>query len=208
MTLQRLQKILAASGIASRRRCEELILEGQVRVNGEVVTTLPAFADVQKDEIIVAGARIRRQQCFYFLLNKPRGVICTNFDPQGRTRAIDLIPGRRRLFCVGRLEIDTTGLIILTNDTELTNRLTHPKFGLPKTYIAEVKGRIEGPQAEKLKQGIWFAEGKSPRSAVKILQRNFKSSLVEITITEGLNRQKNAGQSRIARQVAQTHPHR
>ena len=189
MAQERLQKILAAAGVASRRKCEELILEGQVRVNGRIVDTLPAFADAEKDDIIVGNARIRRQPGVYFLLNKPKGVICTNFDPQGRHKAIDLIASRQRIFCVGRLDIDTTGLIILTNDTELANRLTHPKYGLPKTYIAEVKGRIEGPQAEKLKKGIWFSEGKTSRSAVKILQRSFKSSLIEVTITEALNRQ-------------------
>lgn len=189
MALERLQKILAAAGVASRRRCEELILEGQIKVNGRVVDTLPVFADAEKDEITVGTRHIRRQPMIYFLLNKPKGVICTNFDPQGRTKAIDLIPTRHRIFCVGRLDIDTTGLIILTNDTELANRLTHPKFGLTKTYIAEVKGRIEDPQVEKLKEGIWLAEGKTSRSAVKILRRNFQSCLIEVTITESLNRQ-------------------
>jgi 23S rRNA pseudouridine2605 synthase len=189
MAMERLQKILAAAGIASRRKCEELILEGLVRVNGKVVDSLPAFADPDKDVINVGQNRLKPQPKIYFLLNKPKGVICTNFDPQGRPRAIDLVPTRWRIFCVGRLDIDTTGLIILTNDTELANRLTHPRYGVTKTYIAEVKGRIVGPQVEKLKQGIWLAEGKTSRSAVKILKRGPDRSLVEITITEGLNRE-------------------
>ncbi len=180
---------MSAAGVASRRKCEELILEGLVSVNGSVVERLPAFADPDKDTIIAAGRRIRQQQKVYFLLNKPRGVICTNFDPQGRTKAIDLVPTRHRIFCVGRLDIDTTGLIILTNDTELANHLTHPRYGLTKTYIAEVKGRIEGEHVEKLKTGIWFAEGKTSQAKVKILKRGYKSSLVEVTISEGLNRQ-------------------
>ena len=189
MAIERLQKILSAAGIASRRKCEELILEGLVRVNGKSIETLPAFADADKDVITVGETRIRPQPKIYFLLNKPKGVICTNFDPQGRIRAIDLVPSRHRIFCIGRLDVDTTGLIILTNDTELANQLTHPKFGLKKTYIADIKGQIEGPHVERLKHGIWFSEGKTSRSALKILKRGFTSSLVEITITEGLNRQ-------------------
>jgi len=189
MAKERLQKILAAAGVASRRKCEELILEGLVSVNGSVVERLPAFADPDKDIIIAAGRRIRPQQKVYFLLNKPGGVICTNFDPQGRTKAIDLVPTRHRIFCVGRLDIDTTGLIILTNDTELANRLTHPRYGLTKTYIAEVKGRIEAGHIEKLNKSIWFTEGKTSQAKVKILKRGPQHSLIEVTITEGLNRE-------------------
>jgi pseudouridine synthase len=189
MAKERLQKILAAAGVASRRKCEELILEGLVSINGSVVERLPAFADFDKDVIIAAGKRIRPQAGVYFLLNKPKGVICTNFDPQGRTKAIDLVPTRHRIFCIGRLDIDTTGLIILTNDTELANRLTHPRYGLTKTYIAEVKGRIEGGHIEKLNKGIWFTEGKTSQAKVKILKRGFITSLVEVTIAERLNRE-------------------
>ncbi|MFH1370167.1 MAG: pseudouridine synthase [Planctomycetota bacterium] len=189
MAKERLQKILASAGIASRRKCEELILEGLVSVNGSVVERLPAFADLDKDTIIAAGRRIRPQQKVYFLLNKPRGIICTNFDPQGRTKVIDLVPTRHRIFCVGRLDIDTVGLIILTNDTALANRLTHPRYGLTKTYIAEIKGRIETNHVEKLKSGIWLAEGKTSQAKVKILKRGYKSSLVEVTVSEGLNRE-------------------
>ena len=189
MAKERLQKILSAAGVASRRKCEELILEGIVSVNGKVVERLPAFADPDKDIIIAAGRRIRPQQKVYFLLNKPKGVICTNFDPQGRTKVIDLVPTRHRIFCVGRLDIDTTGLIILTNDTELANRLTHPRYGLTKTYIAEVKGRIEGGHIEKLNKGIWFTEGKTSQAKIKMLKRGFISSLVEVTIAERLNRE-------------------
>jgi len=189
MAKERLQKILAAAGIASRRKCEELILEGMVSVNGKTVDTLPAFADIDKDAIMAAGRRIRPQPKVYFLLNKPKGVICTNFDPQGRTKVIDLIPTKHRIFCVGRLDIDTTGLIILTNDTELANLLTHPRYGLTKTYIAEVKGQVEGAHVEKLTQGLWPAENKTPQTAVKILKRGPARSLLEVTIVEGLNRE-------------------
>ena len=186
---QRLQKVLAAAGIDSRRKCEELILSGTVRVNRKVVDTLPAFVDPKKDIITVDGKKIQAAQKIYFLLNKPRAVICTSRDPQGRKKAIDIIPTNQRIFCVGRLDADTTGIIILTNDSELVNRMTHPKFGLAKTYVVKVRGQITGKVAEKLKKGTWLAEGKTGRASVKILKRNYKESLIEITIRQGLNRQ-------------------
>jgi 23S rRNA pseudouridine2605 synthase len=189
MTEQRLQKVLAAAGVDSRRKCEELILDGAVRVNRKVVDKLPAFVDPEKDVIVVNGKKIRAARKIYFLLNKPKGVICTNSDPQGRKKAIDLVYTNERIFCVGRLDADTTGLIILTNDSELTNKLTHPRYGLAKTYVVRVKGGIAGKQIEKLKKGIWFAEGKTGRASVKILKRGHKESSIEITIRQGLNRQ-------------------
>ncbi len=189
MNKQRLQKVLAAAGIASRRKCEELILDGAVRVNRKLVDELPAFVDPEKDVITVDGKKIQAAKKVYYLLNKPKGVICTNSDPQGRRRAIDIVKVKERVFCVGRLDIDTTGLIILTNDSELTNKLTHPKYELPKKYLAVVKGRIEGEEVEKLKKGIRLAEGKTQPAAVKIVKRGRTESLVEITIRQGLNRQ-------------------
>ncbi len=189
MSEQRLQKVLAGAGVDSRRKCEELILDGVVRVNRKVVDTLPAFVDPEKDIITVDGRRIRAAAKVYFLLNKPKGVICTNRDPQGRRKAIDLVRTAERVFCVGRLDVDTTGVIILTNDSELANRLTHPRYGLAKTYVVKVKGQIAGDAAEKLKKGVWLADGKTGRTSVKILKRNYKESLIEITIRQGLNRQ-------------------
>ena len=189
MAGQRLQKVLAAAGVDSRRKCEELILDGAVRVNRKVVDKLPAFVDPERDVITVNGKRIRSARKVYFLLNKPKGVICTNSDPQGRKKAIDLVPASQRIFCVGRLDADTTGIIILTNDSELANRLTHPRYEVSKTYVAEVKGKVSGEAVEKLKKGIWLAEGKTARASLKILRRSHKDSLVEITIRQGLNRQ-------------------
>jgi 23S rRNA pseudouridine2605 synthase len=189
MAEQRLQKVLAAAGIDSRRKCEDLILSGEVRVNRKVVNTLPAFVDPEKDVITVSGRTIRAARKVYFLLNKPKGVICTNSDPRGRKKAIDLIHTNERIFCVGRLDTDTTGLIILTNDSELTNKLTHPRYGIAKTYVVRIKGQIAGEQVEKLKKGVWLAEGKTGRASVKILKRRHNESMVEITIRQGLNRQ-------------------
>ena len=189
MAEQRLQKVLAAAGIDSRRKCEELILSGEVRVNRKVVDTLPAFVDPEKDIITVYGKKIRAAQKVYFLLNKPKGVICTNRDPRGRKKAIDLVHTNERIFCVGRLDADTTGLIILTNDSELTNRLTHPRYGIAKTYVVRINGEISGEQVGKLKKGVWMAEGKTGRASVKILKRRHNESSIEITIKQGLNRQ-------------------
>lgn len=185
----RLQKVLAAAGIASRRACEEIITDGLVRVNRKVIDQLPAFVDPDKDVITVNGKRIRAEEKVYYLLNKSKGVICTNSDPQGRRRAIDIVKSKQRIFCVGRLDIDTTGLIILTNDSELTNKLTHPKFELAKTYIAQVKGMIDSAAVEKLKKGVWLAEGKTGRTAVKILKKSYKESAIEISVRRGMNRQ-------------------
>lgn len=201
MAVQRLQKILASAGIDSRRKCEELIKDGVVQVNKNIVDELPAFADPDKDIIMVNGKKIHAEQRVYFLLNKPKGVICTNQDPAGRKKAIDLVHTNKRIFCIGRLDIDTTGLIILTNDSELANKLTHPKYGLPKTYVARIKGQVVGEQVEKIKKGIWLAEGKTGRAAVKILKRSHKESSIEVTIRQGLNRQVRRSLARVGLSV-------
>ena len=180
---------MAAAGVDSRRNCEELILEGMVRVNGKVVDTIPAFVDPDEDEIMVHGRKIHQTQKIYFLLNKPKGVICTNYDPQGRIKAIDLVPTRQRIFCVGRLDIDTTGLIILTNDNELANKLTHPRYEVPKTYITVVEGRADAAAVEKLKKGVWLAEGRTSPATVKILRQGPKESLLELMFRRGLTPQ-------------------
>jgi 23S rRNA pseudouridine2605 synthase len=189
MSKERLQKILAAAGIASRRNCEELILDGVVRVNGKVVDTLPAFVNPD-DTITVRGKPLKPAMKVYFLLNKPKGVVCTNSDPQGRTTAVELVgPVRERIFCVGRLDIDTTGAIILTNDSELANRLTHPKYELPKTYVVRLKGKIETGATEKIKKGVWLSDGKAGATAVKVLNAGYEESVLEVTIRQSLNRQ-------------------
>jgi len=189
MAKERLQKVLAAAGVDSRRRCEELILQGVVKVNKQVVATLPAFVDPDVDTITVHGKSLRPVQKVYYLLNKPKGVICTNSDPQGRRKAIDLVPDTRRVFCVGRLDIDTSGLVLITNDTEMANRLTHPRYGVAKRYIVTVEGRVEDGQIDKLKKGVWLAEGKAVASAVKVLHRGTRQSMLEIMLKQTLNRQ-------------------
>ena len=189
MAQVRLQKILSSAGIDSRRNCEQLILEGEVRVNGKVVDTLPVFADPRSDKITVRGRKIHSAARVYYLLNKPKGVICTNSDPQGRRKAIDLIGSKQRIFCVGRLDADSSGLIIVTNDNELTNRLTHPKYELTKTYVVEIKGAISAESVTNLKKGVWLSEAGKARAGVKILHKGRAVSKLEITIRQGLNRQ-------------------
>lgn len=187
--MERLQKILAAAGVASRRACEELILEGVIEVNGRVVDELPAFANPETDEIKVNGRRLKAAEKVYFLVNKPKGYICTNADPQRRKLAIDLVNTDARVFCVGRLDADTTGALIITNDSELSNRLTHPKFELEKTYEVKISQRMEPEDVEKLKKGVWLAEGRTGGASLKIIKRGFNESYLEITIRQGLNRQ-------------------
>lgn len=189
MATERLHKILAAAGVDSRRKCEQLILDGLVRVNGRIVDTLPAFADIETDIIMVDGQRLKPEKKVYYLLNKPKGIICTNYDPGGRRKAIDLINCRQRIFCVGRLDADTTGAIILTNDTVLCDKLTHPRYHLVKTYVIGIQGKITSEVVEKLKKGIWFSEGKAFPAKVKILKAHHTQSLLEIKITQSLNRQ-------------------
>lgn len=187
--MQRLQKILASAGVDSRRKCEELIEEGAVTVNGRVIDSLPAFANPDTDDIRVNGRRLKQPKKVYYLLNKPKGVICTSFDPQHRPKAVDLIEGPERIMCVGRLDADTTGAIILTNDSELINRLTHPRYELPKTYQVTLRGRMESEDIEKIKKGVWLSEGKTERAAVRVMRRSNEDTLLEISIRQGLNRQ-------------------
>ena len=189
MSQERLHKILASWGVDSRRNCEQLILNGLVRVNGKVVDTLPTFADPETDVITVSGRKIKSENKVYYLLNKPKGFLCTNNDPEGRKKAIDLIPPGHRIFCIGRLDAETTGAIILTNDTALVDKLTHPLHELVKTYVAAVKGKITSEAVEQMKRGVWLAEGKVMPAKVKILKANNTESLIEIKISQSLNRQ-------------------
>jgi 23S rRNA pseudouridine2605 synthase len=189
MAKERLQKVMASAGVASRRQCEELILEGVVRVNGRIVDELPAFVDPNVDIVTVGRRRLKEPQRVYFLLNKPKGVICTSRDPHGRPKATDLVPAGARVFCVGRLDADTTGLIILTNDAELANLLTHPKYKVPKTYVVRVAGHVDSKATAKLRKGIWLAEGRTAQAFVKVLRGGHQESLLEVTIRQGLNRQ-------------------
>jgi len=186
----RLQKFLSDAGVASRRHAEELILEGRVTVNGKVVDHLPAFVNPQTDRVTVDGSPVRLQKLEYFLLHKPKNVVCTNHDPAGRLRAIDLLPKLPMpLFPVGRLDADSTGLLLMTNDGELAERIMHPRYGVPKTYRAEVRGRVPNDLPQRLKQGVYLAEGRARAARVEIVHASRERSVLMITLHEGRNRQ-------------------
>jgi 23S rRNA pseudouridine2605 synthase len=186
----RLQRLLSDAGVASRRRAEELILEGRVLVNDQIVDTLPAFVDPQRDRVIVDGALVRPQRPDYFIVHKPKGVICTHRDPAGRLRAVDLLPDLpARLFPVGRLDTETSGLLLMTNDGELAQRLAHPRFGIAKVYRAEVRGRVPDDLPAQLRRGVYLAEGRASADEVQIIHAGAEHSVLEITLRESRNRE-------------------
>jgi 23S rRNA pseudouridine2605 synthase len=182
---ERLQKILARAGLGSRRTCEDLIAAGRVQVNGEVAT-LGTRADPESDAIEVDGARIGvRQGLVHYLLNKPAGVVTTASDPQGRPAVVGLVPADPRVYPVGRLDADTEGLLILTNDGELAHRLTHPSFGVDKEYLAEVEGRPSRGAVRRLREGVELDDGPTAPAKVSLVDDH----TLRITIHEGRNRQ-------------------
>jgi 23S rRNA pseudouridine2605 synthase len=181
----RLQKVLAQAGLGSRRACEELIERRRVKVNGEVAA-LGRRVDPDVDVVEVDGAQIGvRPGLVHYLLNKPPGVITTADDPQGRPTVLDLVPSEPRVFPVGRLDADTEGLLLLTNDGDLTHRLTHPSFGVDKEYLAEVEGEPSRSALARLRDGVELEDGRTAPAKVAQLD----GRLLRITIHEGRNRQ-------------------
>jgi 23S rRNA pseudouridine2605 synthase len=181
----RLQKVLSRAGLGSRRTCEDLIAAGRVTVNG-VVATLGTRADAETDAIEVDGARLGvRQDLVHYLLNKPAGVVTTAADPQGRRTVVDLVPADTRVYPVGRLDIDTEGLLILTNDGELAHRLTHPSFGVDKEYLAEVEGTPSRGALRRLRDGVDLDDGRTAPARASLVGDH----TVRLTIHEGRNRQ-------------------
>lgn len=187
--LQRLQKIIAQAGVTSRRKAEELIVGGRVTVDGEVVRELGAKADPDTNEVCVDGERLEAERKAYVALNKPVGVICTNLDELARRTAVELVDVKQRLYCVGRLDEHSEGLLILTNDGEFAQKLTHPKYGVRKTYLARVEGELNEPDLEKIRKGIWLAEGRTQAAEVAVKKRLHGVSLALITLREGKNRE-------------------
>jgi 23S rRNA pseudouridine2605 synthase len=188
--LVRLQKLLAQSGVASRRRCEELMLAGLVEVDGEVVTRLGTKVDPRTAVVRVEGRRLPPiSPHVYLALNKPRGVVSTMSDPQGRRTLADLVAGRpERLFHVGRLDTDTDGLILLTNDGDFAHRLAHPSYEVDKTYVAEVDGRVAPGTVRRLLDGVTLEDGAVTVSRAKVVQAAPDKSILELVIHEGRNR--------------------
>jgi pseudouridine synthase len=189
----RLQKVLAAAGVGSRRRCEELIGEGRVEVDGQVVRRFGARVDPGRQVIRVDGRRIpARQDLVYLALNKPAGVLTAMSDDRGRATIADLLPGAGqaapragRLFHVGRLDYDTEGLILLTNDGELAHRLAHPRYGVLKTYLADVAGPVPSSLGRRLCTGIQLDDGVGSADRFRVVDQAGSRALVEITLHEG-----------------------
>lgn len=186
---ERLQKVLARAGIGSRRACEELIAAGRVEVDGEVAE-LGRRVDPERDRITLDGVPVpAREGLVYYLLNKPPGVITTARDPQGRPTVLDLVPAEPRAVPAGRLDADTEGLLVVTNDGDLVYALTHPRHGIEKAYLAEVEG-VPGPAAVRmLREGVELDDGPTAPAKVHVVQRHAGSAAVEIVIHEGRNRQ-------------------
>ena len=186
----RLQRYLASCGLGSRRACEEFILTGRVSINGKTVTELGTKVDPQSQSVELDGEALRMERKKYYLLNKPTGVLSTNRDPQGRTRVIDLFPENSpRLFTVGRLDEDSEGLLIVTNDGDLAQKLAHPKFRVLRTYQMQVAGIPTGEVLGQLKRGLHFAEGKFRVREAYIVKVQGQSALLEVVLSEGHNRE-------------------
>ncbi|MFI6850256.1 pseudouridine synthase [Kitasatospora sp. NPDC050467] len=183
---ERLQKVLARAGIGSRRACEELIEQGRVEVNGKRVTEQGKRVDPEKDEIKVDGLTVATQSFLFFALNKPAGVVSTMEDPDGRQCLGDYVTNREtRLFHVGRLDTETEGIILLTNHGELAHRLTHPRYGVTKTYLAAIQGPIPRDLGKRLAQGIELEDGFARADSFKVVSNVGKNYLVEVTLHEG-----------------------
>lgn len=188
--LIRLQKLLAQSGVASRRRCEELMLDGEVEVDGEVVTRLGTKVDPRTAVIKVSGKRLPPvSEHVYLVLNKPRGVVSTMSDPEGRRTLSDFVGDRpERLFHVGRLDTDTSGLLLLTNDGDFAHRMAHPSFEVEKTYVAEVTGRLTKATLTQLLAGVTLDDGPVDVRRARIIATKDEKSIIELVIHEGRNR--------------------
>lgn len=186
--MERLQKIIAQAGFASRRKAEELILKGKVYVNGVIVKELGTKVE-PSDTIVIDGIKLDKEEKEYYLFNKPRGVITTTSDDKKRKTVMDFFDTKRRLYPVGRLDYDTTGALIVTNDGDFTNLMLHPSHGIDKVYIAKLEGIIDGPAIHKIKKGISIDNVTIYPTRVKLRKKDLatKTSIVEIVVHDGRN---------------------
>ncbi|VTS01948.1 pseudouridine synthase [Tuwongella immobilis] len=189
--MQRLNKVLAHAGVGSRRYCDELIAAGRVRVDGQIIRDLGVKVDPFSQTLAVDDATVRLEKRVYWLVNKPRGYLCTNHDPDNRPRALDLIPHvEQRVYTVGRLDEHSEGLLLLTNDGDLAYECMHPRFGVEKTYRVLVKGSPDRADLQQLLDGIWIAEGRVKAKSVKRLKRRSgNDTWLKIVLAEGKNRE-------------------
>ena len=186
----RIAKFLAAAGVASRRKCEELVNDHKVVINDTIITDLAYQVDTENDIVVLNGQIVEPEEKQYFAVYKPKGVVCSASDEKGRATILDLFPEMgARLYNVGRLDKESEGLLILTNDGDLCRTLTHPSTHIPKSYRVILAGKVSGTEIDKLREGVWI-DGKKVRvSKAYIKKSNPKSTMVDITIEEGLNRQ-------------------
>jgi 23S rRNA pseudouridine2605 synthase len=187
--MERLNKFLAHAGLGSRRHCEELIVAGRVRIDGRAVRDLATRVG-EGQAVTVDGAPVRAERVVYWLVHKPRGYLCTNHDPAGRPRAVDLVPHvDQRVYTVGRLDEDSEGLLLLTNDGDLANRLMHPRYGVEKTYLVQVAGSPTNDEVDKLLKGVYLSDGHVRARSVRRMKRQGASAWLRIVLSEGKNRE-------------------
>jgi 23S rRNA pseudouridine2605 synthase len=205
MNQERLQKVLAAAGIGSRRQCEELITTGRVEVDRKVITELGTRVDPLRQQVRVDGVPLAQPKRAYYAVNKPPGVVSTNRDPAGRPRVIDLVPhhDQQRLFAVGRLDLSSEGLILVTNDGDLANQLTHPRYGVSKTYRVMVAGYPSPEQLDQLRRGMHLAEGIARADRVEIKRKYKQAAIMEMVLREGRNREIRRIMARLGHKVLQ-----
>lgn len=205
---ERLQKYLAECGIASRRKCEEYILQGKVQVNGKTITELGVKVNPEKDKITFEGKNVKQEERkVYILLNKPIGYVTTSDEQFGRDKVLDLVKVRERVVPVGRLDMYTSGALILTNDGDFVYKVTHPKHEITKTYTVTVKGIIKNEEVEKLRKGVKIDDYTTRPAKVKILKTDEEKDIsrLEITIHEGKNRQVRRMCESVGRRVIALH---
>ncbi len=189
--MERLQKVIAQAGVASRRKAEEMIAQGRVEVNGEIIREM-GYKVKKGDFICVDGNPIEKENKVYYLMNKPKKTICSNNDEHSRTQVVDLIPCKERIFTIGRLDYDTSGLILLTNDGEFANILVHPRYHIPKTYNLTINGILSVADIKQIESGIILDDGiKTLPAKLKMIEKDIekKQCSFDLTIKEGRNRQ-------------------
>jgi len=188
--MERLNKVLAHAGVGSRRKCESLINAGRVTIDGRIVRELGTRVELGKQRVAVDGQPVRQERPVYWLLNKPRGYLCTNYDPARRPLALDLVPHiSQRVYTVGRLDEASEGLLLLTNDGDLANRLMHPRFGVEKTYLVQVVGNPTADDLRQLLKGVYLSDGHVRARSVKREKKSGDSVWLRIVLNEGKNRE-------------------
>ncbi|MBI2931220.1 MAG: rRNA pseudouridine synthase [Planctomycetes bacterium] len=190
MPLERLHKVLAHAGFGSRRACEQLIAAGTVQVDGKVVTQMGVKVDPERQKIRCGDRYVKTPPKVVYLLNKPRGVISTTRDERGRRTVLHLLRGvRERVYPAGRLDVESQGMIIMTNDGDLAAKLTHPRYRIPKTYHVILRGQLSPDVIEKARRGVWLSEGRTRPSRLNIVKRTREVTVLEVTLHEGMNRE-------------------